>query len=649
MSAWHPSAARAHVVSIHAAQGPPDRTPSAVPERAPSRAGHSRGGDHRNSHSRAGPPSANNTPSSATHHYFIPRPEVLNLAPGERFVTPTVASSSILSPQTFAVNQMMTTPSTSSSTQHVSIDFGRPASAAPTITAPYGSKVPSHYTPSISSQHGYAPMIPISRNPSANSHHSPGQVATLQIPGLQHGPVGGVARTPSNNSQHTETATPRPPSVIAIHPPAPPLASHSSASMYPSAQNSSPASRSSHVPPVSSAPASVSQSASHSHPNHGSNNFTPASASALASAHENASVQNALSRTSSNIPALHQNTQTQLHSYPNPVHANHHASQSSPQDIYAAMELSQHQPTSSAMHHSTSNHRSTDHTAQAQAYAGRSSSNGIHTQANANGNSPRMTGPERSTRLHDGGAIADAQPISTSQFTTSSTGSPSHRSQPSSTGATAGSSLIRSTNISSSSAAPAVPPGFTPPTGQPSRAYSQTTGLPVMQPSPIALSRSQDVAPSTRVPMNGSTSIPTPTLANMRVPDRDSPPPLTPSSSPSSLDEVLMTPSLLDPAKGSSQPQQITVTMERPENPKKKSGIFGLFRSSSTKSPKDARELREEMKEMKHHRSQASGPGPGSGPSTQPHKSEGAKLRSSRHPLVAVGAAHTTANDSTLR
>ena len=653
MSAWHPSATRTHVVSIHAAQGPPDRSSSIVPELTPPRNSSGRPG------SRNGPPSSNSTPQSGTvHHYFIPRPEA-GVA-----VAPTNASSSILSPQTFAVNQIMTVPSNSSS------NHGHQYHSTTTTT---GTK---YMSSGSSSQHGHglglgiAPMsaVPVSRNPSANSHqNSPAHAAALQIPTPQYGAIG-VPRTLSSGSQHTEVPTPRPPSVVA----APPLASQNSSSQQ---QHPSPASRASLVPAVSSSASNyasanlVSSSSSHTalqsqhiHQHHQHTTTTSAnvtsnhvSASALTTTtllptigsasvhhHENASAQQqqnqaTMTRSGSDNPAVYS-------------HSTNHATSTSlhPQNIHlatAAGELPHTPNTPSQYHSSTPMYHSTSstnrHSTQAQPHMERSTSASHHSPpGHGSGNSPRMAGYDKSTRTHDAGKNADAQLVSSSYFTSSG----SKMSQPSSTGATAGSSLIRtSTSASTSSPSgggPAVPPGFTPPTGQPSRSYTQIPGIPQhqhQQSSP----RSQDVAPSTRVPTSGNTSSTAnhaSTMAAMRMPDQDSPPPLTPSSSPSSVDEVLMTPYSLEAGRVSqaqAQTQQITITMERPEIPKRKGGIFGLFRASSAKSAKDGHEEHEE-KGTESRRVSINGPGTGgftgTGSSSHPQRSDGIKLRSSRQP-----------------
>ena len=94
--------------------------------------------------------------------------------------------------------------------------------------------------------------------------------------------------------------------------------------------------------------------------------------------------------------------------------------------------------------------------------------------------------------------------------------------------------------------------------------------------------------------------------------DVESPPPLvsTPSSSShNSLEEVLMTPASMDPARVQTQPQARTVdrsdsASQLSDREKKKGGIFGLFRSNSTKLIKDSK-LRSTSKDPEPRRRQS--------------------------------------------
>ncbi|KAL5529606.1 hypothetical protein ACEPAG_5591 [Sanghuangporus baumii] len=82
-------------------------------------------------------------------------------------------------------------------------------------------------------------------------------------------------------------------------------------------------------------------------------------------------------------------------------------------------------------------------------------------------------------------------------------------------------------------------------------------------------------------------------MENQRTPRADSPPPLTPSSSHESHEEILMTPASLDQARGQVVVQTPTESSHRPEK-KKGGGLLRLFRSSSTKSTKD-KEIRDRL------------------------------------------------------
>ncbi|KAI5123371.1 hypothetical protein M0805_001792 [Coniferiporia weirii] len=105
--------------------------------------------------------------------------------------------------------------------------------------------------------------------------------------------------------------------------------------------------------------------------------------------------------------------------------------------------------------------------------------------------------------------------------------------------------------------------------------------------------RPRSVIAATSTPMRVISQVYPPNYNPARGQSTDIPPPLTPSnSSRDSHEEILMTPSSLDPS--GTQPQEITVTLQRSESQrseKKKSGLFGLFRSNSkSKEPKEAKE-----------------------------------------------------------
>ena len=87
-----------------------------------------------------------------------------------------------------------------------------------------------------------------------------------------------------------------------------------------------------------------------------------------------------------------------------------------------------------------------------------------------------------------------------------------------------------------------------------------------------------------------------------------------------------MTPSSLDPAKGAAQPQRMSISIQRPEEPPRKKSLFGLFRSKS----REARD-REALESGDVARQQPPGPS---------QRAVGTnKLRSTRQPFGSAAAA----------
>lgn len=90
-------------------------------------------------------------------------------------------------------------------------------------------------------------------------------------------------------------------------------------------------------------------------------------------------------------------------------------------------------------------------------------------------------------------------------------------------------------------------------------------------------SRSNDVTASTRTPANEPAVL-------IIIRDYDDSTPLKPSSSVSqdNHETILVTPSPSSSANGSTQPQRRSKSINLPEDPPKKKGLFGLFRSKSS-------------------------------------------------------------------
>ncbi|KAL5511258.1 hypothetical protein ACEPAH_4473 [Sanghuangporus vaninii] len=116
-----------------------------------------------------------------------------------------------------------------------------------------------------------------------------------------------------------------------------------------------------------------------------------------------------------------------------------------------------------------------------------------------------------------------------------------------------------------------------------------------------------------------------------RTPRAESPPPLTPSSSHESHEEILMTPASLDQARGQVDIHTPTESSHRPEK-KKGGGLLRLFRSSSTKSTKD-KEIRDRL-EPKEQEARKQVPG-----SQRDQRTESLnKPRSTRPPTIVLTA-----------
>ncbi|KAL5489919.1 hypothetical protein ACEPAI_4751 [Sanghuangporus weigelae] len=133
-------------------------------------------------------------------------------------------------------------------------------------------------------------------------------------------------------------------------------------------------------------------------------------------------------------------------------------------------------------------------------------------------------------------------------------------------------------------------------------------------------------------PMAHNTHQSQPITENQRTPRADSPPPLTPSSSHESHEEILMTPASLDQARGQVDVHTPTESSHRPEK-KKGGGLLRLFRSSSTKSTKD-KEIRDRLESKEQEaRKQV----PGSQRDQQRTESLN-KPRSTRPPTIVLTA-----------
>ncbi len=648
-SAWPNPNPRPHVVSIHAAQGPPDVVPhhaQSLPPAPHTAQSYSAAMLSRTSAGETQPP-----PSQ----YLRTDTNAMN--PLDKVTSPS-GFSSLLSPATFGVLPMSMAPSTSSSMNHHN---DRRNSMAPSLLPgqtgqqgqnPYngspksnavGSQqpVPTYNTymnnmnsgpghveraasqgPS-SSPHSYGPALAVGRSPSTASQvintasNSPGQRTTLQVPpGQIPGSSGVMSRTPSSTSQN-ESSTPRQvPSTPIAQPGASTLAPASSAAMYSTTQNISASSRASHAYPFSNI-ASVQSTA---YPSHG----IPAQQAVSRSEYHSSlqpfmdhslSQQNVISHTSThNVPSQP----------PQPMSSPYYAPQKTMSSTSAVANdsMSAANPVVlSQTHDPMYNNNASPHWTDPSVYqSGSMTKNGVPQSFGQVMASRPVTGESRFSEapagLHPGYNSSNQPPMSLSPpnslLTLTNSPGPAAKSNSSAFYAT---STRQPPGLGP--ALPVDPPGVgvsAPLTAM--RTYSQSTPPEahnsIAQPVPRVPSRAEDVAASTRVPVNGyQTTTP-------HLPEFDSPPPLTPSSSRDSHEDILMTPSSLDPAKGSVQPQRLSISIQRQEEPPKKKGLFGLFRSKS----KEARER--EQVEGEAPRQITPGPSQRSG--------GGNKLRSTRQP-----------------
>lgn len=645
-SAWPNPSSHPHVVSIHAAQGPPDIPPhhaQSIPLGSHSASAYAASLNQRTNVGESQPP-----PS----HYL--RTDTNPMNPLDKFTSPSGVSS-LLSPATFGVLPISTVPSTSSSMNHHN---DRRNSMAPSLlpgqtgqqgmnphngspkTNVVGSQQPvptsqnnmnngTGYVEKLTSQgpssspYSYGPALAVGRAPSSSSQvvnaasNSPGQRTTLQVPpGQMPASSGVVSRTPSNTSQN-ESSTPRlVPSTPIAQLGTSTLAPTNDATMYSTTQNISASSRASHAYPSSNF-ASV-QSTYPPYGNPGQHARHP---------QQQSSMDHSLSQQNVNALTSTHNVPTQA---PQQLSSPYFAPQKTMSSTSAIVNdsMSAANPAVLSQTHDPMYNNAPPHWTDPSHYQPSSASkSGV----------PQSFGQAMASRPSTGDShIAEPSAGLTPGYGTSTNRDAMSLSPPN--------SLLTLTNSpgpaakSSGSAFYATstrqPPGSTPalsidPPGigvsaplTALRTYSQSTPPEahhsIAQPVPRVPSRAEDVAASTRVPVNVYSSTTT------HLPEFDSPPPLTPSSSRDSHEDILMTPSSLDPSKGSIQPQRLSISIQRPEEPPKKKGIFGLFRSKS----KEARDR--EQVEGDAPRLQTPGPSQRSG--------GGNKLRSARQPPGSAAA-----------
>ena len=607
---------------------------SSVPQVAPSHTSSSSSRQHASTPQSQRMSSMNVTNSMSSAQHTPPtRPDLHDSPTGKNVTSP--GASGLLSPQSFGPQQMsVPVPSNSSHDQARSVPNTSPS--APQTYMYATSQTKGGSPKSQNSGHGNgSPHVPqpgyVSRASSNNSTHSV-QRATLQVPSTSQSgaySIGMVARTPSSASQTTENGASQ-----HLHAPPPTQSRYSSSvptasgtSMYSSGQNTS-TSRAPYTPLSASF---NQQTASSAH----SSSQLPSSASSYPNNIPN--VQNALPRSDIRSPpvsapnsasANHQQYSThppprnsvqysnsasayaQLYSQQSQTHAssqsnyatssNSHPHPSHNDGLYSSssgpsasnMLSSQPSQSSATVYNNLSSPRSPDPTHRTSYTVPRSAgyqqgiSQVVYSHIDSS-KTPRPSDVMSNTIQTSSGPYQPSAYTSVNTPTAASFKSPDLQSRGGSSA-----QYVTSTRQTSYAHDPTTPGPPLTPTPAMNASSSQT----IAQPTPI---RSQNAATSTstRVAVAGYTSGQN---ADNRLQDFDSPPPLTPSST-SSHEEILMTPSSLDPAKG--QPQEVSVTIQRPE--KKKGGLFGLFRSNSR-----SRERREDepSNDPESSRLQTSGP-----------------------------------------
>ena len=531
----------------------------------------------------------------------------------------------------------------------------------PTSSMAQGSSPKAHTSSHVPPQ-AQQPTY-VARATSSNSNNSPSQRISHQVPGPTQGglfpPPGAVARTPSNTSQSAAQGysyqQPSPPHTgqgsYSPHNP-PPQAT----AMYPPVQNNSTNSRSSYIPSnqqqaSSTQPHSYSPSYSQSQPQHSSTYPYNTSTSSLhialpprSDVRPSPSIQ---PQPNQQYPVQASSSTQNVQYSNNPSAYSHADSQAQSQGVssssayYASLNShpsSSHQSLSNlGQPYNSTTTSSTQHLQQSAALYGNNSttsrapdpkSQQQYLAPKSPGPPAQRTGsiPPSHADIYDNSRTPRPTDYSLNQYPSGSSSlqPTSYLSVNPQATATNLNRLPEQTSrhVSDSSVSlnrQQVPHSSDVQSATPKVNVQQIPSTqPIVQPAPVRTQQDVVTSTSTRVALPGHTY-----NSSSRLQEFDSPPPLTPStSSHESHEEILMTPSSLDPSK--SEQQEVSVTIQRPEK-KKPSGIFGIFRSTS-KPSKEPREA-DESRDLDSRRLSTSGPS---------HRPEGGnKLRSMKPPPAA--------------